>query len=123
LNKEVLTNGFWASGGWKLTPGWLGPQIPMLESSVYQTGIIVNTLSGLDFKTINTIAHVYTQQDEYKPLTEKLFADKVLVASSESTEKVLGTFSWLHDVLAVENLLIAEYEKSLKQVKTKAATL
>ncbi|WP_378410968.1 hypothetical protein [Rhodocytophaga aerolata] len=124
LNQETLNKGFWAAGGWGLLQNWQGVQVPTLESSVYQTGIIGNTLSGLDFKTINTIAQVYNYQADYKPLSEKLFTDKIVnLEGDESASYVLGNFGWLKSFVEIEKELLYQYDISLKHLKGKAATL
>ncbi len=123
LSKEVLSNGFWASGGWRLIPHWRGTQVPALQSSVYQTGIIGNTLSGLDFTTINSIAQTYNQQDEYKLISSKLFREKIWNLNKETTDELLGQFGWLHDVIYNEQILIQEYERSLKHIQSKTVAL
>ena len=124
MNQEILNKGFWAAGGWELLHNWQGVQVPTLENSVYQTGIIGNTLSGLDFKTINTIAQVYSYQEGYKPLSEKLFTDKIVnLEGDETTTYVLGNFGWLKSFVEIEKELLYQYDISLKHLKGKAAAL
>jgi hypothetical protein len=123
LSPEVLNQRFWSAGGWKLIENWKGVEVPTLENSVYQSGIIGNTLAGLDFKTINKIAQVYNYQDEYKPLAQKLFTDKIVNLNDESTYYVLGNFGWLHSLVISEKELLHQYEISLMHLKAKVATM
>lgn len=122
LSQEILNKGFWSAGGFKMLTNWKGVQVPMLESSVYQTGILGNTLSGLDFKTVNTIAQIYNFQEEYKPLSQKLFADRIINVKSETTNEVPENFGWLEDQVNIERELLYQYDMSLKHLKAKAAT-
>jgi hypothetical protein len=123
LSQETLNKGFWSAGGWQLLDNWQGVEVPTLENSVYQTGIISNTLLGLDFKTINTIAQVYRYQDEYKPLAQKLFTDKIVNLKDESTYYVLGNFGWLQSLVVSEKELLHQYEISLMHLKAKVASM
>lgn len=123
LNREVLNKSFWSAGGWRLVKNWQGVQVPTLVGSVYQTGIISNTLLGLDFKTVNTIAQTYNLQQELKDHSHRLFLNKIGNINNETTADVLGNFGWLGDLVFYEKELINEYTKSMKQVKAKADTL
>lgn len=83
LEPKVLEAGFWSAGGWDIVPGWEGLKIPTLESSVHQSGIMTNALSGLDFKVINTIARSYNHQEEYKVYAQKLILDNLTQLESQ----------------------------------------
>ena len=93
-------------------------KIPTLENSVYQSGTMTNALSGLDFKVINSIARSYNYQEEYKLWTERKILNKLDEIPSDATtfEALFMIESW-HDVIAIEQNLIKQYEQTLEIVK------
>ncbi len=120
LPPDTLRARFWAVGGFQLIEGWQGVTIPSLEKSVYESGLITNTLSGLDFKTINAIAQVYSSQEEYKELARLFITDKIIGMDEEiTTQQMLNTMQWWWDVISIERDLSKKYQVALTQLKQK----
>lgn len=121
LSQDTLKARFWSVGGFQLLKHWQGVYIPPLEKSVYESGLISNTLSGLDFPTIHAIAQVYTYQDEYKEWTRMLITDKIVPMSQDvTTQQVLANLQPWADIMHTEKELIKKYQAALKQLKPKA---
>lgn len=115
LDQNILQANFWSVGHWNLLPEWKGIHVPTLESSVYQSGVMGNTLSGLDFQLINSIARVYNQQEDYQMWVERLILDKVSQFGSEiKTVEALGSIERWHDVINKEKELLHQYEQTLR---------
>lgn len=115
LDPEILEARFWSVGHWKHLPGWKGVKIPTLENSVYQSGIMTNALSGLDFKIINSIARSYNYQEEYKHWSERKILDKLdEMPSDVTTYEALNMIEPWNDVIAVEQNLINQYDQTLE---------
>lgn len=115
LDPKISDAKFWSVGHWKHLPGWEGVKIPTLENSVYQSGIMTNALSGLDFKLINSIARSYNHQEEYKRWTERNILDKLdNMPSDITTFDALYLIEPWNDVIAMEQILVEQYEQTLK---------
>ncbi|MDJ1468027.1 hypothetical protein [Xanthocytophaga flava] len=120
LGKDRLQAGFWKSGGFQLISGWKGIYIPPLENSVYQSGLISNTLHGLDFETIHAIAQVYNYQEEYKLWTRTLIFDKVTnIDNRINTAEALSLFQPWADIIGVEKSLMRRYSSAKTQLQKK----
>lgn len=120
LSKNKLGANFWSSGGFQQIKGWQGVFLPPLENSVYQSGLISNTLSELDFETINAIAQVYSNQEEYKLWGRTLIIDKLISMNDEvTTQAVLSNLQFWNDVIVSEKELIKKYQIALKQLNQK----
>lgn len=118
LDTAILEAHFWSVGHWKHLPGWEGVKIPTLESSVYQSGIMTNALSGLDFKVMNSIAKSYNYQDEYKGWTERYILDKLdKMPSDVTTFEALYMIEPWYEVITVEQNLISQYDQTLEILK------
>jgi hypothetical protein len=120
LRRDTLNAPFWSVGGFRLLNGWRGVAVPSLENSVYQSGLISNTLAGLDFPTINAIAQVYTLQEEYKVWTRALIIDKIVtVEGSVTTGQVLSKLEFWSDIINYEEELIKKHQAARRQLHGK----
>jgi hypothetical protein len=117
FSSDTLAANFWEVGGFKIIPNWQGVNIPPLENSVYQSGLITNTLSGLDFTTLNEIAQVYSHQEEYKVWTRTLITDRILnVDANSTTRDVLSRIQPWADIISMETEWINRYETALSKL-------
>ncbi|MEQ9441961.1 MAG: hypothetical protein RIG62_23170 [Cyclobacteriaceae bacterium] len=117
---DTLQQGFWSLGGWRLLPGWEGLKIPTLESSVYETGTLQNTLLGLDFATINTIAQVYNLQGEYLAWANKLIFDRITtIKGNATTREAINNLQQWYDVTQKGQTLEKDYERLLILLKAR----
>ena len=118
LDPKILEAGFWSVGHWKHLPGWEGVKVPTLENSVYQSGVMTNALSGLDFKIINSIARSYNYQDEYKQWAERKIIEKLdNMPSDITTFEALSMIEPWYDIISLEQNLIRQYEQTLEILK------
>ncbi len=120
LHKDTLQAHFWSVGGFRLLREWRGTAITPLENAVYQSGLISNALSGLDFSTINAIAQVYTQHEAYEDWMRRLIADKFVAREDNvTTRQVLESFETWYDITTLEEELIRKHQAARRQLRRK----
>ena len=89
IDEDELSKPFLSELDFSVLPGWYGINIPTLENSVFESGIISNSLSDLDFKTINQIAMIYNSLKEYKEITKSLANRFINVNSQTSFREII----------------------------------
>jgi len=119
-SKERLDSSFFASGGFFAVPGWRGVMLPPLERSVFESGIIGNLMSGMDFQTLNKISKIYNRQKEYKNFTQTV-TNKIIAADiSLTTESMLNDMLLLkYDIPSIEKGLISDIDKMIEHLEEK----
>ncbi len=118
LGKDTLQAPFWSKGGFQLIPGWKGVVIPTLENSVYQSGLISNTLRGLEFDDIHAIAQIYNNQEEYKLWTRTLIFDRITTIDGKTTTwEALSLLNAWSDIVTLEKSMIKKYPEAQKQLQ------
>ena len=115
---EQLDKPFFDNYGFQIIPGWTGVNIPTLETSVFETGIISNLISGMDFETVNRISKIYNYQKQYKevlrPFTERI----INVNNQSTTREMLTALLFLgSDVKEMEKSMSNNMEKMIKDLK------
>ena len=117
LDQKTMEANFWSVGHWTLLPDWEGLKMPTLENSVYQSAVMTNALSGLDFKVINTIARSYNYQEDYKVWAQKLIFDNLTQLGSDvKTVEALNKLELWNDVIFKEKELIEQYDQALNEL-------
>lgn len=106
-SREKLDSSFFGIGGFFAIPGWRGVALPPLERSVFESGIIGNLMSGMDFPTLNKISKTYNLQKEYKDITQTI-TNKIIAATiNQTTESMLNDMLLLkYDIPSIEKMLI-----------------
>ena len=119
-NPEILNKSLLGEGGFKLIPGWYGVVIPGLESSIYQSGLISNAFSKMDFETITKISKAYSFQEEYKELTQPVI-ERLINTNPETT--IMQAFSILtfitSDIKGLEAEMVRGYEEMIEFLEEK----
>lgn len=109
LPQEALESPFWTSGHWTIIPGWEGLKIPRLENAVHQSGIMANSLSGMQFRNIHTISQSFNHQEDYKMYVQRLILDNLTQLGNETkTVEVLNKLEVWQDVINIEIELIGQ---------------
>ncbi|MDR7129752.1 hypothetical protein J2X69_002097 [Algoriphagus sp. 4150] len=117
LDRDILEGAFWKMGHWTLIPDWEGLKIPKLENAVHQSGIMTNSLSGLDFHIIHTISQSYSHQDDYKLYAQRLILDNLTLLDNQiKTVEVLNKLEVWQDVMNIEKELIEHYNETLEKL-------
>ena len=115
IDEDELSKPFLSELDFSVLPGWYGINIPTLENSVFESGIISNSLSDLDFKTINQIAMIYNSLKEYKEITKSLANRFINVNSQTSFREII----LMVQILTTD---IKEMEKNMALSSQKVAT-
>lgn len=116
--EEELLKPFFKNKGFSFIPGWTGINIPTLESSVFESGLISNLLQGLDFKTINNISRMYNFQKEYKEITKPIVTRLFNVDIETKTTEVITIAQILaSDIKGFEETLIKGNTQLIEHLK------
>ena len=119
LSQDTLKKGFIEAGRWNLIPGWKGIENPILESAVYESGIIRNTFSDLDFTLISRVAQVYNFQKEYRNWYQMLIYDQVtetLKKDDATTAEVLNMISDWSDITNIDRGMLDLYDSAMVNI-------
>ena len=119
LSQDILEKGFFEAGQWNLIPGWRGIENPILESAVYESGIIRNTFSDLDFTLISRVAQVYNFQKEYRNWYQMLIYDQMtetLKKDDATTSEVLSMISDWSDITNIDRGMLDLYDSAMVNI-------
>ena len=116
--KEKLEQRFFENEGFFGIPGWRGVMIPPLEQSVFDSGIISNLMSGMDFKSLNKISKTYNQQKQYKEYCQVITQKFISTDVNVTTRFILNDLLILkYDILSMEGHLIKNIEEVIQYLE------
>lgn len=116
--KEKLEQRFFENEGFFGIPGWRGVMIPPLEQSVFDSGIISNLMSGMDFKSLNKISKTYNQQKQYKEYCQVITQKFISTDVNVTTRFILNDLLILkYDIPSMEGHLIKNIEEVIQYLE------
>lgn len=107
ITKEQLDQSFFQNGGFMGIPKWTGIGIPPVDDSIYQSGIISNSINGIDFNTIASINKMYAFLNEYKDITKPMINRIINSTPQTTTHEVFMCIEFFTtDVRSIEKMII-----------------
>lgn len=101
-------------------PGWKGPGMISMESSVFEGARMSNILQEFDLEQVHTLNKAYKAQENYSLITKEV-VNKIFNIDSRSTLiDAIGVMEFLnYDILGNEKFLKDFLEQCLKKLKDK----